>query len=418
MTGNYSSTALRHQVAQGLLLAVLLVSTSVFAQENAPDPLMISRTDRLKVFEEVWQTVNKHFFDPNFNGVDWAKVRELYRPQVEAADNKRQLNEMLQRMLNELRSSHLEITVVVKLKSQIVEQGLARKVNRRESLWFDSGMKYERIDGKWVVSAIAEGSGAQAAGVQRGWEVTHWNGESAQSDLPFTCELNQQVKVRFVDAHGEEKLLGLTCKLYSEAPSPHERITRKLENGMTYLRFTEFSPGTESWLADQIAQAQTASSIVIDLRDNRGGTVAVLEKCLAPFFDAPMVLGEFRERNGKQPQLKTKGQSNKAYRGRVILLLNEKTMSAGEIFAAALQETGRAVVVGRKSSGDVLGSMSYGLSHGFRVKIPVWDYRTAKGVRLEKRGVIPDEQVTLTLKDFLENRDLDLERAQTLLQKK
>ncbi|MBL8190122.1 MAG: hypothetical protein JNK38_19055 [Acidobacteria bacterium] len=418
MTRNYSSTALRHQVAQVLLLAVLLVSTSVLAQENAPDPLMISRTDRLKVFEEVWQTVNKHFFDPDFNGVNWAQVREQYRSQVEAADNKNQLNEALQKMLNELRSSHLEITVVVKLKKKAVEQGLARKVNRKESLSFDSGMKYERIDGKWVVSAIAEGSGAQAAGVQRGWEVTHWNGESAQSDLPFTCELNQQVKVRFVDSRGEEKRLALTCKLYSEPPSPPERITRRLENGTMYLRFTEFSPGTESWLTDQMIQAQTAPAIVMDLRDNQGGTVAVLEKCLAPFFDAPMVLGEFRERNGKQPQLKTKGQSNKAYRGRVIVLINEKTMSAGEIFAAALQETGRAVVVGRKSSGDVLGGMSYGLSQGFRVKIPVWDYHTAKGVRLEKRGVIPDEQVTLTLKDFLEHRDLDLERAQTLLQKK
>lgn len=425
MAGKFSLLALRCQFEFFLLLFALFASAPVLAQENAPDPLMISRadrlmigrTDRLKVFEEAWQTVNKHFFDPKFNGVDWARIREQYRPQAEAADDKAQLNETLHKMLSELRSSHLEVTFVVKLKKELVEQDLARKVNRKESLGFDAGMNYERIDGKWVVSTVAPGSGAQLAGVQRGWQVVHWNGESAQSDLPFACELNQQIKVGFVDSRGLEKEVVLTCKLYAEPPSTPERITRKLENGMQYLRFTEFSPGTESWLADQVAQAQNASAIVIDLRGNRGGTVAVLEKCLEPFFDSPTVLGEFRERSGKQPQLKTKGQGKKAYRGRLAVLVDEKSYSSAEIFAAALQETGRAVVVGRQSSGDVLASMSFGLPHGFRVKVPVWDYHTVKGVRLEKRGVIPDAPVMLTLKDFLENRDLDLQRAQTLLQK-
>lgn len=378
---------------------------------------MISRADRLKVFEEAWGAVNKHFFDPNFNGVNWAQVREQYRPQAEAAPNKTQLNETLQKMLNELRSSHLTMTVHVKFKKQTVEQELARKVSRRESLTFDAGMKYVRIDGKWVVSSVAEGSGAHSAGVQRGWQVTHWNGESADGDSPFACDLNQQVKARFTDLREEEKQLVLTCKLYPEPPSQPERISRRLENGMTYFRFTEFSPGLESWLTDQVAQAQTASAIVLDLRGNHGGTIAVLEKCLAPFFDAPTVFGEFRERNSKKTSLKTQGRNPKAYRGRVAVLIDEKSASAAEIFAAALQEAGRAVVVGRRSSGDVLAGISYGLSQGFRINIPIWDYHTAKGLRLEKRGVIPDEGVTLTLKDFLANRDLDLLRAQESLLK-
>lgn len=397
------------------MFAVLLVSTSVMAQDNSLDALAISPEQRLKVFEEVWETVNKHYFDPQFNGVNWKQIREQYRPQAEAARNKTQLNETLQKMLNELRSSHLFVTVYVKLKKQHIEQDLERKVGRKESLSFDAGMKYVSIDGKLMVSAVAEDSGAHLAGVQRGWELTHWNGESALSDSPFTCELNRQIPLRFVDGEGKEKQIALTCRLYSEPPP--QRLTRRLENGAVMLRFSEFSPGTDFWLTDQITQAQAAPAIVIDLRGNHGGTVAVLEKCLAPFFSAPTVLGEFRERNGKQPSLNTKGQGQKVYRGRVVVLIDEKTASSAEIFAAALQETGRAIVVGRQSSGDVLGGLSYGLSHGFRVNIPVWDYYTAKGVRLEGRGVIPNETVILTLKDFAENRDLDLQRTQTLLQK-
>ncbi|MFN8002429.1 MAG: S41 family peptidase [Acidobacteriota bacterium] len=115
--------------------------------------------------------------------------------------------------------------------------------------------------------------------------------------------------------------------------------------------------------------------------------------------------------------MKAKGQGKDAYRGRVVVLIDEKTASAAEIFAAGLQEAKRAVIVGRQSSGDVLGSLNYKLPHGFYVDIPIWDYQTANGARLEGRGVIPNEVVTLTLKDFLANRDLDILRAQESLLK-
>ena len=417
MFGTCSFPAMRRRFARLVLLAMLLFSASAVAQENTPEALTISRADRLKVFEEVWEAVNKHFFDPNFNGVNWAQVREQYRPQAEAAPNKTQLNETLQKMLNELRSSHLTMTVHVKFKKQTVEQELARKVSRRESLTFDAGMKYVRIDGKWVVSSVAEGSGAHSAGVQRGWALTHWNGESSGNDAPFTCELNQQVTARFLDWQGQEKQLALACKLYTDTGSPVERVTQTLADGTVCLRFDNFSPGTESWLIGQVAQARNAPALVLDLRNNHGGNLSVLEKCFAPFFSEPRVFGAYHERNGKQLPLKAKGQGKDAYRGRVVVLIDEKTASAAEIFAAGLQEAKRAVIVGRQSSGDVLGSLNYKLPHGFYVDIPIWDYQTANGARLEGRGVIPNEVVTLTLKDFLANRDLDLLRAQESLLK-
>jgi len=65
------------------------------------------------------------------------------------------------------------------------------------------------------------------------------------------------------------------------------------------------------------------------------------------------------------------------------------------------------VVIGRKSSGEVPGRIE---PNGFRTKIPIRDYQTAKGIRLEGRGVKPDEPVELTMRDFVEDRNPDLER--------
>src|SRR5882672_9247133 len=93
------------------LAGVIALQSFVLAQESpqpaAPDPLAISREDRLKVFEKLWEAVNKEYFDPKFSGVDWAQMKEKYRPQVEAAKNKQQLHLVLQKMLDELHSSHL-----------------------------------------------------------------------------------------------------------------------------------------------------------------------------------------------------------------------------------------------------------------------------------------------------------------------
>ena len=144
----------------------------------------------------------------------------------------------------------------------------------------------------------------------------------------------------------------------------------------------------------------------------------MLRKCFEPFFSEPTVFGESRDRNGKEPTLKVSGRGKNAYQGRVFVLIDEMSYSAAEIFAAEMQESGRGIVIGRQSAGEVLASLDKGLSNGFSVHLAFRDYRTAKGIRLEGRGVIPDEPVKLTMKDFMENRDPDLERVRGLLQQK
>jgi len=57
----------------------------------------------------VWERTNKEFFDPHFNGVNWMRVREAYRAQAEAADDRFQLYGVLNKMLSELGSSHVEV---------------------------------------------------------------------------------------------------------------------------------------------------------------------------------------------------------------------------------------------------------------------------------------------------------------------
>ena len=73
---------------------------------------------------------------------------------------------------------------------------------------------------------------------------------------------------------------------------------------------------------------------------------------------------------------------------------------AAEIFAAVLQEHGRAAIVGRKTAGAVLASWYHGLPDGGELQLSRQDYVTPKGRRLENEGVEPDVKVERTLADL------------------
>ena len=411
-TGNILPPRAFHIVTCLIALAgVIALQSFVLAQESfkpGPPDMRISREDRLKVFAKLWDRVNKEYFDPQFNGVNWAQMKEKYRPQVEGAKNKIQLYDVLQNMLDGLHSSHLELYLDMDFGT---------------GLRIQPGPKQNpiRVEDRWVVRSPDDGSGAQLAGVQHGWILTYWNGEPYGSGLKTTCDPGENVHLRFIDLQAQERNLDVACRIYPWASTHNspERSTQTLDGGAVYLRFTKFQHGADGWLADQVAIHRSAPAIIMDLRRNGGGEFAVVQKCFYPFFSEPTVFGEVRNRNGKvSTTLKVPGSGKGAYRGRVFVLIDEASGSGAEVFAAGLQESGRAIVIGRQSMGAVLNAREHKLPNGFTVDIPHSDYRTARGVRLEGRGVIPDEQVKLTMKNFLENRDADLERVRELLQKR
>src|SRR5574341_942014 len=96
----------------GLVLLTCLSAAWAVAQTPAATPLPVvirpasSASLRQETFELVWQTVNKTFHDPNFNGVDWKAMHDRYAPRVAAATSDAELYPLLQMMVNELHQSH------------------------------------------------------------------------------------------------------------------------------------------------------------------------------------------------------------------------------------------------------------------------------------------------------------------------
>ena len=106
------------------------------------------------------------------------------------------------------------------------------------------------------------------------------------------------------------------------------------------------------------------------------------------------------------------------YKGPVAVLIDSGSASTSEIFAAGMQDLGRAVIVGERSAGAALPSIFTKLPTGALFQYAIGDFKTPKGVLIEGRGVAPDVEVKLNRAELLRGRDSQLDKAVEQIQKK
>jgi carboxyl-terminal processing protease len=380
-----------------LLLLYLLCWQSALSISSTPVE------QNLKVFEAVWASVNEKYFDVRFNGIDWARVRETFRPQAMAAANEQELYRVINKMLGELRDSH---TFAVSPTEVLNAQ-------RRVSL--NVGLIGRIIQNRVIYTRVLAGSSAQAAGIQPGWILTHIDGVpiDASRFSGFAVGNGETLRLNFLDVQDQVREVQLLARPFTDVPEQNVKI---LNDGTLYLRFESFSiPNIGKWFKETIARHLDARALIIDLRGNWGGPAAELQECLEPLYAQPNVFGEFIERSGKERRLRVSGRGREAFGGKVVVLIDVDSFSAAELFAAAIQDSGRGQVVGRKSKGGALNNSEEKLPDGGRLYLSIRDYRTSHGQRIEGRGVQPDVAVSLRLDDLRRNIDRDLERALELV---
>jgi len=391
-------------------LAVLAAALVLFAgcstaptEYHEPPPLTVAdrSAHNLRVFERTWELVNEKYFDARFRGVDWSAMRTKYRPEAVAATDDTALYLVLNRLCAELKESHLAAIAPRRVHEFRTEH--------RASV----GFRMQWLEARRVVTGVVPGSPAAIAGVKTGWLVVARNGAALTDKDDYLPKLGQPVSYEFLDAENQLHLLTLEPQLINFA----QLESRELPGGGRYLRFDEFNRHSLHWLSEQIKAKTAQPGVVIDLRNNPGGNLLVLDVALAEFFPRKIAAGRLIKRNGHGRENESFSWSSARYAGRVMILTDNSTGSAAEIFSHVLQQYRRATIVGRRTAGAVIVSRNYDLPGGGQLQVPVCDYIGLDGQRLEGRGVTPDMAVAApTLADLRAHHDPDLETAQRVLQ--
>lgn len=269
-----------------------------------------------------------------------------------------------------------------------------------------------------IVSPI-EGSPAQAAGLRPGDMIIAIDGEDMTGYTP------EEARQRVLGEAGTTVVL--TVAREGEAEPLEFSIVRAritvpsvtgemLDNGIAYIDINTFGEKTTPELRAKLDEllAQNPKGIIVDLRFNPGGYLITSVEVTSEFLGEGVVLIE-QYGDGSRDTYNALG-NGRATDLPIVVLINEGSASASEIVAGALQDYGRAKLVGVKSYGKGSVQTLAPLSNdqgAARVTIAKW--LTPRERTIQDIGLTPDYIVEITDEDYENNRDPQLDKAVEVL---
>ncbi len=398
-------------------------------------PLAFDSKTQLECFDIVWKTVRQAHWDRDYVEQKWEGAREKYRPQVEQAENIKQVRKILNEMLDALGQSHYGI-----IPFETYAEMEKRSRSGGEGF---SGLGFRLIADQLVVTRVAADSPAAQAGVQTGWVlvkvgdrtvsdliektqkiVEHSSGRvetyaALAAEARATGAIGEQLKLEFVDHDDQPQSIelqlvkgpGKFARFGHLPPTAVVFRSRELPEQIGYIGFNTFldGPGLMSQYNRALEGFRDSQGLIIDLRGNRGGLVILVNGMCGWFIEERQSLGTMTMA-GNALQLSLNPRKPR-FDKPLAVLIDDCSISAAEIMSGGLRDLGLARVFGGRSAGLVLPSTVIKLPNGDGFQFVVANYASASGKVLEGEGVEPHEVIEFDRADLKGNRDPVLERA-------
>lgn len=403
-----------------LLISIGLVAHAQTATESA----------NIKVFNDVWQTINDTYYDPKFNGVDWEEQRTEFVPRAARARSDTELYGVIRQMIGRLRDSHTRV-----YRAQ-------EKFDWRAPEFVSTGILIREVEGQPTILHVERDSDAYREGLRNGDVILSVDGQDALEIFKHKLsEINSSTSAagrlaamgQLLD--GERDTVANIVVKDSANRTHSAQVRRTLQrhtykinfrriNSIGLVTFDAFTEKTAlAFIRALKGNLQNTNGLIIDLRSNGGGEAEAMTDIASAFLPVDTHIGRFTDRAGlPQLELRTRAAMISAadditsYTKRVIILTGVRTSSAAEIFTYTLQQAGRAQVIGQQTCGCALGvRRRHQLPDGGVLDLSEMDYHATDGTRLENRGVTPNELIPLQRTDIAHHKDPQLKRALTLL---
>ncbi len=266
-------------------------------------------------------------------------------------------------------------------------------------------------DGAITILAPIEDSPADMAGLKPGDVILEVDGESIRGlgllevvgRIRGEKGTTVRLLVRRMSSGASEELT------IERGVIPIESVRLLMQVGrIGHLRITGFTGTTNDDLATAIERFERSKGLgmVVDLRNNPGGLVSSVVDVTSQFIDEGLVLYQIDARGDRRDWNLTPG--GLALEIPVVVLVNEFSASASEVFAGAIMDHGRAEVIGATTFGKGSVNKLWPLSDGSGVNFTTARWFTPNGTLIEGEGIVPD-----VLQDASEDEseDLQLDRA-------
>jgi len=403
--------------------------------------MSLTLDERTKILDKVCRLVEAKHFNPAMNGVDWNALARSRRDQILGCIEPEAFEKEVNRLVAELKTSHTGFR----------HAGM-RNIPARHAI--NATMRRIAVSGTehWMFQDVHEGGPAYLAGIRPGDLLLGSGGRDIRppEDLTFSAGESADLTVEKLHGGHERVKLQLPMPKSKKHPvnAPEPVHTKRLTDEIGMLKVAMF-PGVVGIdvakdIDRGIASLNGFSRLIVDLRGNTGGGIGGL-RLMSYLTPGKLEVGysltrKRRERGyrreeltrfGRIPSRKatlfwlaaryafveksilvvTEGLGPRRFHGRVVLLVNEHTASAGEMVAAFAEENNLATIVGTKTPGRLLSGSAFKVGHGYILGLPVAGYLTWQGRMLENNGIAPTVSADLSRDALREGRDAQLEIA-------
>ena len=264
-------------------------------------------------------------------------------------------------------------------------------------------------------------SPAEQAGLQAGDQVVAVDGVDVTGMLPET--VRQKVlgpagtKVKLtIQRTGQDTPINVEI---TRATIVVPSVTSKMmDNNIAYIQISTFGDTTASDLHKQLGalMAQNPKGLILDLRDNGGGYLDTAISVASEFISSGVIVTEQSGDGTKKPYQAISGGLATDKSLPMLVLVNAYSASASEIVAGALQDTGRAKLLGETTygKGSVQNWVPLSDNQG-AVRVTIARWLTPSGRLIDKKGLTPDVVVKMTADDVKAGKDPQLDAAVTQL---
>ena len=265
--------------------------------------------------------------------------------------------------------------------------------------------------GQSVISGVIKNTPAEAAGLMEGDIIYKVDGqEMAGLTLEEVVshikgEEGTKVTITLIRS-GSEIEVEITRAMVS-APTVDSEM---LEDGIGYLQITEFDDVTVGQFKENMAslREQGMKGLIVDLRGNPGGSVTSVCAIAEQFLPEGLVF-YMEDKNGERTEYPCSGAD---WDLPLVVLVNEYSASASEIFSGAVKDSGIGKLVGKKTYGKGVVQNLIPFEDGSAIKITVANYYTRNGNDINLKGIDPDVEIDLDSEAYLEDKtDTQLDKA-------
>ena len=370
-----------------LLVGTLILFVSFFEKEIFGDIVMgessmfiQKNVEPQELFDSSISLIQKNYFDSKLNGQNLKKWKNRYKGQIKTDED---ANVAINTVLESLDDPY---------SKYMGKEMFSEQISSISSKIIGIGVNITSIGGKTYIVNVIEGTPADKEGLKEGDIIMKVDDEdvtglkTSQVASRVRGEIDTIVKLSLVRNNKN------ITKRITRKDIKIKNVKSKMDGDIGYIQVISFiGASTYKEFLNALSQTQDSKGLIIDLRGNSGGLLpnaVYMANVFIPKGNIVSIVG----RNGYKKHLKAQDIGYNIDKP-VILLIDEYSASASEIFSGALKDYHKAILVGTKTYGKGMVQRIIPLPNDTGMNLTIAKYLTPNNTDINKKGIEPDLKI-------------------------